>query len=70
MSAAYLQCIDEGCRKRYPLDSKEHVCAACKNLLDVAYEFPRTDPATLKQTWTQRKSGTRGGGPERRMALP
>jgi threonine synthase len=58
MSAAFLQCIDEGCRKRYPLDNKEHVCAACKNLLDVTYDFPKTDPAALRQTWTQRKSGS------------
>jgi threonine synthase len=58
MSAAFLQCIDQGCRRRYPLDSKEHVCPACKNLLDVAYEFPKVDPAALKQTWAQRKSGS------------
>jgi len=58
MSAAFLQCIDEGCRRRYPLDSKEHVCAACKNLLDVAYDFPKSDPGALRQIWAQRKSGS------------
>jgi threonine synthase len=58
MSKAFLQCIDEGCRKRYPLDAKEHVCPACKNLLDVAYDFTKTEPAVLRQMWTQRKSGT------------
>jgi threonine synthase len=58
MSIAFLQCIDEGCRKRYPLDSKEHVCAACKNLVDVAYDFPKTDPVALRRTWAQRKSGS------------
>lgn len=58
MSAAFLQCINEGCRKRYPLNNKEHVCPACRNLLDVAYEFPKTDAAALRRAWTQRKSGT------------
>jgi threonine synthase len=58
MPAAFLQCIDESCRKRYPLDNKEHVCLACRNLLDVAYEFPATDPAALKRTWAERKSGS------------
>src|ERR1700704_7190763 len=58
MSAAFLQCIDEGCRRRYPLDNKEHVCAACKNLLDEAYEFPKADPAALRRTWAERKSGS------------
>jgi threonine synthase len=56
MPQAYLQCIEEGCRKRYPLDNKEHVCAACKNLLDVAYDFPPADPAALRRVWTGRKS--------------
>jgi threonine synthase len=58
MSRAYLQCIEESCRKRYPLDNKEHVCPACKNLLDVAYDFPPADPAALRQTWSGRKSSS------------
>jgi threonine synthase len=58
MSAAYLQCVDESCRRRYPLDSKEHVCAACRNLLDVAYDFPVADPGALRQIWAQRKTGS------------
>jgi threonine synthase len=58
MSAAYLQCVDERCRRRYPLDSKEHLCAACRNLLDVAYDFPATDPAALRRIWAQRKAGS------------
>jgi threonine synthase len=58
MSAAFLQCINDSCRQRYPLDSKEHVCAACKNLLDVAYDFPQMDATALKRTWTQRKASS------------
>jgi threonine synthase len=56
MSAAFLQCIDDSCRKRYPLDSKDHLCSACRNLLDVAYDFPPTDPSALKRLWAERKS--------------
>jgi threonine synthase len=58
MSAAFLQCIDEGCRRRYPLNNKEHVCAACKNLLDVAYEFPPTDAVAWRRAWTQRTASS------------
>jgi threonine synthase len=58
MSAAYLQCVDENCRRRYPLENKEHVCPACKNLLDVAYDFPAIDPGALRRAWSQRKAGT------------
>jgi threonine synthase len=56
MSTAFLQCIDDSCHKRYPLDSKEHLCPACRNLLDVAYDFPAADPSALKQLWSGRKS--------------
>jgi threonine synthase len=56
--SAFLQCIDEKCRRRYPLNSKEHVCADCRNLLDVAYDFAKTDPTALRRAWTQRKSSS------------
>ena len=58
MPAAYLQCVEESCRRRYPLDSKEHICAACQNLLDVSYDFPAADPSALRQIWAQRKTGS------------
>jgi threonine synthase len=58
MALAYLQCIGENCRKRYALESKDHVCTSCGNLLDVAYDFPAVDPAALRQTWAKRKSGS------------
>ena len=41
MTPAYLQCIEERCQRRYPLDNKEHQCSACGGLLDVRYDFPR-----------------------------
>jgi threonine synthase len=58
MPTAYLQCVDQNCQGRYPLHSPDHLCSACGNLLDVAYDFPKADPAALRQTWSQRKAGT------------
>lgn len=55
MPAAYLECADESCRQRSPLDSPEHICATCGGLLDVRYDFPTVDPQSLRQRWQQRK---------------
>ncbi len=55
MTPAYLQCIEERCQRRYPLDNKEHQCSACGGLLDVRYDFPRIDPNSMRQMWQQRK---------------
>jgi threonine synthase len=56
MTAAYLQCADERCRQRAPLDSPEHLCANCGGLLDVRYDFPATDATVLRPVWEQRKA--------------
>jgi threonine synthase len=58
MSTAYLQCLDESCERRYPLDSSDHLCAACGNLLDVRYDFSPADPLALRETWDQRKASS------------
>jgi threonine synthase len=58
MPDAYLQCIEETCARRYPLDSKDYKCQACGNLLDVQYDFPKVDPDALRRSWQQRKSGS------------
>ena len=62
MTSAFLQCIEQRCARRYPLDAKEHQCPACGALLDVQYDFPsilgRIDPPALRQLWQQRKAGT------------
>ena len=57
MSAAYLQCIEATCLRRYPLDAREHQCAACGNLLDVQYDFKAMNPRSLRKTWNERKAG-------------
>src|SRR5687767_3950502 len=58
MATAYLQCVEESCSGRYPLDSAEHRCAACSGLLDVRYDMPSVDAQALRKEWEQRKSGT------------
>ncbi len=62
MTSAFLQCIEQRCARRYPLDAKEHQCPACGALLDVQYDFAsilgRIDPPALRQLWQQRKAGT------------
>src|SRR5260370_20589912 len=58
MTSAFLQCIEQTCARRYPLDSKEHQCAGCGGLLDVQYDFPRVDPTSLRKLWQQRKASS------------
>ncbi len=58
MSAAYLECADESCRQRFPLDNREHLCATCGGLLDVRYDFSPVAPQNLRQIWEQRKNSS------------
>jgi threonine synthase len=58
MTSAFLKCIDDRCARRYSLDAKEHQCPTCGGLLDVQYEFPRLDPASLRRLWQQRKASS------------
>ena len=58
MTSAFLQCIEQSCRQRYPLDAKEHQCPACDGLLDVSYDLPKIDPASLRLLWQQRKASS------------
>src|SRR5690348_6883126 len=55
MTSAFLQCIEQPCRQRYPLDAKEHQCPSCGGLLDVQYDFPQLDAVPLRQLWQLRK---------------
>ncbi|PYU31000.1 MAG: threonine synthase [Acidobacteria bacterium] len=58
MTSAFLKCIEQSCQQRYPLDAKEHQCPECGGLLDVQYDFPRIDPASLRLLWQQRKTSS------------
>jgi threonine synthase len=55
MSAAYLQCIEEGCQRRQEPRREGHSCAHCGGLLEVKYEFEPFDPAELRYRWHQRR---------------
>ena len=55
MTSAFLQCIEQDCERRYPLDAKEHLCSACGALLDVRYDFSQIDAKSLSKVWQQRK---------------
>ena len=69
MSAAYLECADESCRQRYPLDNREHLCATCGGLLDVRYDFAPVASADAAPDLGATKDQQRGGRSERRLAL-
>lgn len=55
MPTAHLRCIEESCRRQYPLAKKEYSCAWCGGLLEVCYQFDPVDPDALRQTWHQRR---------------
>ncbi|MBK7995987.1 MAG: hypothetical protein IPK14_22225 [Blastocatellia bacterium] len=47
---AYLQCISENCREKFPITSKIYHCQHCGDLLDANYDFTGLDdPHSLKE---------------------
>lgn len=56
MPTAFLQCLDETCRRRYSLDAREYRCDSCGSLLDVEYEMAAPDRAALLAAWEMRRS--------------
>ncbi len=55
MSSAYLQCIEECCRRRQDSKKEGYSCAACGGSLEVKYEFESIDPEELRHVWHQRR---------------
>lgn len=55
MSCAYLQCIEETCRRRQDSRRDTHSCAFCGGLLEVKYDFDQVDPEQLRHVWHQRR---------------
>jgi threonine synthase len=55
MSTAYLQCIEESCRRRQDPKTDVHACADCGGLLDVQYDFGPFDPDRLRRVWRERR---------------
>jgi threonine synthase len=56
MATAFLQCIEESCRRRHSLEAGEYRCDSCGGLLDVEYEMAAPDRAALLATWQGRKA--------------
>jgi threonine synthase len=56
MATAFLQCIEESCRRRHSLEAREYRCDSCGGLLDVEYEMAAPDRGALLATWQGRKA--------------
>ncbi len=55
MSSSYLQCIEEDCLYRLPLEKEEHLCPQCGGLFEVKYIFDAFNPETIRHKWHQRR---------------
>ena len=53
--SAYLQCIEDACRRKQDAKRDAHACAYCGGLLEVKYEFENFDPECQRRTWHQRR---------------
>jgi threonine synthase len=52
----WLQCIEEECHARHPIDRRIYTCPVCDGLLDVAYDFKLTLSASdMKALFLERK---------------
>jgi threonine synthase len=55
MSSAYLQCIEESCRRLQEAKKESYSCAFCGGLLEVLYHFDPFDPEKMRHEWHQRR---------------
>lgn len=57
MSPAYLQCVEDQCRRRQDSDRtfEGHLCSSCGGLLEVQYDFAETKPDALRGLWQDRR---------------
>ena len=54
---AQLQCIEDNCHARYPIDRQIYTCVACGGLLDVVYDFsPDASASEMKAIFLERKA--------------
>jgi threonine synthase len=53
--SAYLQCIEDACRRQQNPKKDAHACSYCGGLLEVNYEFEPFDPEALRRAWHQRR---------------
>ena len=55
MPSAYLECIEETCRKRQDPRRDSYLCSSCGGLLEVNYHFDSFDPDELRKAWHMRR---------------
>jgi threonine synthase len=56
MSAPFFfRCINPACGREYDAVEKIYECPACRDLLDLVYDFPDFDPTELKRTFRRRR---------------
>jgi threonine synthase len=54
-SSARLVCFAPECRQRFPVREVIYNCPVCGGLLEVMYDFPKTEAAHWKKTWRERR---------------
>ena len=52
---AELVCFEERCHARYPITDVIYTCPRCGGLLEAGYADRHEDPATLRNTWRERR---------------
>jgi threonine synthase len=55
-SVAYLQCINPNCRAVFDAGEKLYVCGRCGDLLDVTYDWRRSDFGALRAVFDERRN--------------
>ncbi|MCX7753438.1 MAG: threonine synthase [Blastocatellia bacterium] len=52
---AALECLNDACRRRYPLTEKLFACPACDDVLSIAYEPTGEAPDAVRARWRERR---------------
>ncbi len=53
------RCIDDSCGQEFSIRKKLYQCPSCRDLLDIVYDFSRTDVDSLKESFSRRRLSNR-----------
>ncbi len=53
------RCIDDSCGQEFSIRKKLYQCPGCRDLLDIVYDFSRTDVDSLKESFSRRRLSNR-----------
>jgi threonine synthase len=53
------RCINDSCLREFPIQNKLYQCPRCQDLLDIVYDFGRTDVDSLKESFSRRRLSNR-----------